>query len=61
VLTEFENILTEVGQIIQTVTKCWNYVFTYPSSFMVCIEEIVSISGCEDGVGTCASEYGSMV
>jgi len=43
---EFENIVTEVEQIIQTVTKGWSNVPTSPSSFMVRIGETVSISVC---------------
>ena len=58
---EFENIVTKVEKIIQTVTKGWSFVPTSPSSFMVCIGETVSVSVCEDSVGSTASEYVSVL
>jgi hypothetical protein len=61
VYDEFENIVMEVGQIIQKVTKGRSCVFTSPSSFMICIGETLSVFGCEDSLGSTASEYGSML
>jgi len=43
------------------IKKGCSYEFTSPFSFMVCVLETVSVSGCEDGVGSFTSEYGSVL